>query len=144
ITFDPALSVTSDRPRIAQWLGFGQVGGGAPGFTTLRATYLGFAAQADVEVTGMTTLVGLTLSMPPQIGLGQVASYSVIATFSDGSIQDVTFHPNTLVISIDPFIADAFSGLIFGNNLGSTLVIADHLGFSDDAFVTVVPTIDPI
>ncbi len=144
ITFDPSLMIAIDRPRVAGYLGGGAVEGRNAGLTTLRATYLGFSAQADVIVGGMQTLIAIQLSIPPQIQVGQTATYAVLGIFSDGSIQDLTLDPQTQVTATDPSLLDVFFGLATGLQPGTTTVVADHLGFLDTAVVEVTLNVDPI
>jgi hypothetical protein len=145
ITFDAALSVTTDQPRIAAYLGFGTVEGRLEGFTVLRATYVGFTAEADIEVTStMSTLVAIALSIPGQMGVGETAPYMVVGFYSDGSTRDLTFDPQTMVSSSNRVVVDAFGGIAFAGQVGEAIITATHLGFTAQVRVRVVMVNDPV
>ena len=144
ITNDPALFVTVGNTRIATYLGNGLLLGGAPGQTVAIATFGGISQQAPVEVTDtMVRLTGISLTVPTRVGVGLTAPVTVLAEFSDGTVQNVTNDPNLALSSSDTMVLTVANGRIRGVALGSATVTARYQGFSDTATVQVIDTADP-
>ena len=144
ITSEPALSISTDNPRVATWSN-GAVAGHSLGDTLLRASFFGFTDQIRVEVVPPgPQLQGISLQSPAVLEVGQRGSYTVTARYSDGSLQNVTLDPGTNVSVQHPNIAAASNGQITALAPGNTTVRANFGGFSDLRSLRVEAVNDPV
>lgn len=99
ITEPVTNQMTSGNPAVAT-ISNGTVTGVASGQAALKVTLGGYSAVSVVDVgnaSGPKTLTNITINPPTQtVGVGQTASFSATAHYSDGSTKDVTANPATL------------------------------------------------
>ena len=121
ITNDPRLFVAVLDPAIASYFGAGQVRGERAGQTGLFASFDGLATEVLVFVEDIDSqLVGLELTFPVRVGLGQTVPYTALAFFSDGTVRNVTGDPELTVSVLGPPIIDVGAGFLVGRQLGRT------------------------
>jgi hypothetical protein len=117
----------------------GRVQGLSPGEVTISASTDGRSVSTAVQVTPafVTALRVQTInSAPAQVVVGQSLQLEAIATYSDGSTQNVA--ANAVWTSLDSNTLTVSGGLVTGVATGSAGVTAAFSGFSDTLTVTVV------
>ena len=116
----------------------GVVTGFAPGSTTIQASYAGFEASADVQVTDAVVEsleLSRTLGTIHGIPIGTVERFEVLGRFSDGS--DQILEDGLSWSSSDPEVASVNGGVILGLRTGQATIRVTFDGISADVGVTV-------
>src|SRR5688500_2610368 len=100
ITFDPGVLYSPSGP-ISATLGAGglELGGFAQGTGEVVATFQGLTARVQVNIGQTNMIVGIDIVAAAAIGVGFTESFFVVAFFSDGSFNDITFEPGLNVTS---------------------------------------------
>ena len=115
--------------------------GEGTGPAAVRASYSGQQTTAALSVVP-ATVTDLALSVPNTIEVGQSASTTVEATFSNGTTRTVT--EAATLTSSDPAVSVTDSTLT-GAEAGSATVTAEYKGVQDTADVTVAAaTVDSL
>ncbi len=131
-------SWSSSDPQVAS-VSQGTAQGLAEGDSTLTAGFAGLSAQANLQITdAVATSVrvesgakdGSTL-----VGLEQTLNLKALATFSDGSEQEVT--DNAVWSSEHPNLATVNAGVVTGHSPGQAFIEAAFGGQSGKLQVTV-------
>lgn len=119
-----------------------------PGQGLVDATFQGGPVPLSTQLLvniGQTTLIGLRLIVPPQVDLtGGDVPYTVLAEFSDGSVQDVTFDLSTFVQSSDPNVLLALPPVLVPISAGFAVITAQFQGLLTSERVEVVIGQPPI
>jgi uncharacterized protein YjdB len=136
--FTQSAAWSSSAPSVATVSATGAVVAKAIGSTTISATVGSLSGQSDLSVTA-PVIVSLNVTpTPTSLLLGKSAQLDAVATFSDGSTQDVTSSATwssqqpTIVI-VNP------AGLITAESVGLSTVTASSNGTSGSATITVTP-----
>ncbi|MGK0480299.1 MAG: hypothetical protein ACJAQ3_000262 [Planctomycetota bacterium] len=111
-----------------------------PGMTTVRATNpsTGIRGAAVLTVTN-ADLVSLAMTPPtPQVALGTSVQLTVIGTFSDSTVQDLT--ATVTWSSSEAAVATVAAGLAQSNGVGTSTITAAYPGTSIEAFVLLTVT----
>ncbi len=125
----------SPSTGVASIAASGLASGLKSGQSTISATYMKLSATTVLTVTDVTlTSLGIT-PVNPTIGIGTSQQFVVKATFSDGTIQDVSNVANWTVSS-DVAMINAM-GLATGKKAGQTTVSATLMGISASTMLTV-------
>ncbi len=129
---------TSSDASVATIDGQGLATGVAPGGVTITASGFGTSTSTSLSVRA-ANLTSLTLSATPlTVGLGTQLQLSATGTFEDGSTQDLT--GSATWSSNDSTIASVIStGLVTGNTVGTTQILATFGGQTASVDVTVTP-----
>ncbi|MBK6689005.1 MAG: hypothetical protein IPG45_31345 [Deltaproteobacteria bacterium] len=109
----------------------------------IRATFDGQTASATLLVGG-GQLAFLTLLAPSVVEVGVTNLVQVIANFTDGSQQDVTFDPALSLSTNSPRILNVSPGQITGRRPGQAFLTAVYQGFVAEQPVTVFDANDPV
>ncbi len=118
----------------------GLVTGVAAGSTTLSASLLGVTASTSIQVNNTSVSALQVIPAVTTIALGTKSQLQAIATFGDGSTQDVSSQVQWS--SNDPFIASVDSlGLVTGSGIGQATVTATLGAISRSATLTVTNAI---
>ncbi|MNG93607.1 Bacterial Ig-like domain (group 2) [compost metagenome] len=118
----------------------GLVTGVAAGSTTLSASLLGVTASTSIQVNNTSVSALQVIPAVTVIALGTKSQLQAIATFGDGSTQDVSSQVQWS--SNDPFIASVDSlGLVTGSGIGQATVTATLGAISRSATLTVTNAI---
>ncbi|MEZ6930081.1 beta strand repeat-containing protein [Aeromonas sp. S16(2024)] len=118
----------------------GLVTGVAAGSTTLSASLLGVTASTSIQVNNTSVSALQVIPAVTAIALGTKSQLQAIATFADGSTQDVSSQVQWS--SNDPFIANVDSlGLVTGSGIGQATVTATLGAISRSATLTVTNAI---
>ncbi len=118
----------------------GLVTGVAAGSTTLSASLLGVTASTSIQVNNTSVSALQVIPAVTTIALGTKSQLQAIATFADGSTQDVSSQVQWS--SNDPFIASVDSlGLVTGSGIGQATVTATLGAISRSATLTVTNAI---
>ncbi|HBL01827.1 MAG TPA: hypothetical protein DDZ61_04275 [Aeromonas salmonicida] len=118
----------------------GLVTGVAAGSTTLSASLLGVTASTSIQVNNTSVSALQVIPAVTAIALGTKSQLQAIATFGDGSTQDVSSQVQWS--SNDPFIASVDSlGLVMGSGIGQATVTATLGAISRSATLTVTNAI---
>lgn len=118
----------------------GLVTGVAAGSTTLSASLLGVTASTSIQVNNTSVSALQVIPAVTTIALGTKSQLQAIATFADGSTQDVSSQVQWS--SHDPFIAGVDSlGLVTGSGIGQATVTATLGAISRSATLTVTNAI---
>lgn len=118
----------------------GLVTGVAAGSTTLSASLLGVTASTSIQVNNTSVSALQVIPAVTTIALGTRSQLQAIATFGDGSTQDVSSQVQWS--SNDPFIASVDSlGLVTGSGIGQATVTATLGAISRSATLTVTNAI---
>ncbi|WP_429091062.1 beta strand repeat-containing protein [Aeromonas rivipollensis] len=118
----------------------GLVTGVAAGSTTLSASLLGVTASTSIQVNNTSVSALQVIPAVTTIALGTKSQLQAIATFADGSTQDVSSQVQWS--SNDPFIAGVDSlGLVTGSGIGQATVTATLGAISRSATLTVTNAI---
>jgi hypothetical protein len=128
---------SSSQPAIASVVSAGQVEGKALGSTLISAVAGSVTGTTSLTVTA-PVIVGLSLS-PAQtsLTLGSIVQLHAIATFSDGSTQDVT--ASATWSSEQANIVAVIGGLATADQVGSATIQATDGGFTGTSTLTVTP-----
>ncbi len=111
----------------------------SPGNASATATYQGMTAQLNITVTSSgPTVTGITLTAPANLDLGSNGAYSVNATYSDGSNQDVTNDPGLMVFVENPTIFSAAGGILTPIQVGTTRLAVTFDVFTAQRSINVV------
>lgn len=154
VTDDPALSWGSNDPSVASVSsglasGNGLATGVSQGQTTIKANLSGSLLQASAELT-VTDAVVESLDVAPttsSVPVGLTQQFTAQASFSDGSVRDVTNDPALSWISSNPTTATVISSQESGNGeatavrVGETTITASLGGVTDSAAMTVTSAI---
>jgi uncharacterized protein YjdB len=109
--------------------------GVAKGTTTITATSGTISSTASLNVTSATA-TSLAISGPSSMAIDVSQQFTATATFSDGTMQDVTNVANWA--STSPSVASVtVSGLVSARNIGSTTISAAFEAVSKSASLTV-------
>jgi uncharacterized protein YjdB len=147
VTSNAGTSDTSNNTAVATVNTTGQVKAVANGTATIKASFGGFSANSVATVnttapaqTGLTTAPGsFTLT-----ALGVVQQLKVIATYSDGSTQDVTSNTSTSYTSNNTAVATVnATGQVKAVANGTATIQASFGGFSANSTATVNTTVGP-
>ncbi|MFM5028620.1 beta strand repeat-containing protein [Aeromonas rivipollensis] len=118
----------------------GLVTGVAAGSATLSASLLGVTASTSIQVNNTSVSALQVIPAVTTIALGTKSQLQAIATFADGSTQDVSSQVQWS--SNDPFIAGVDSlGLVTGSGIGQATVTATLGAISRSATLTVTNAI---
>lgn len=118
----------------------GLVTGVAAGSTTLSASLLGVTASTSIQVNNTSVSALQVIPAVTTIALGTKSQLQAIATFADGSTQDVSSQVQWS--SNDPIIAGVDSlGLVTGSGIGQATVTATLGAISRSATLTVTNAI---
>jgi len=113
----------SSNPAVATIDSTGLVTGVAAGTVTLSATLLGVTATTSLQVNNTSVSALQVIPAVTTIALGTKSQLQAIATFADGSTQDVSSQVQWS--SSDPIIAGVDSlGLVTGSGIGQATVTA--------------------
>ncbi len=130
----------SSTPAIANVFvspGSAYVRGNTPGVTNINASFSGFMGTTPVTVTG-GTLTGITVTpSTATLAPGGTAALQAIASYSDGSLVDVT--ASALWKSSNEGVASVSSGLVRAIAAGTASITATFGGMTGAATVTVSP-----
>jgi SpoIID/LytB domain protein len=130
------VTFASSRPDVASVDPSGLVTAKAPGETTITAAYNGKTASFVVQVTA--GLVRLELTKLKPMKEGETRQLTVIATYSDGTKQDVTSRAS--FTSGDPQVATvAPGGLLTAVSKGKTEITAAFGRWTDSDKLNVTP-----
>lgn len=133
----------SSNAAVATVTTSGLVAAVANGAATITASYGGFSAAAAATVA-IPTQTGLTVT-PSSVTLsstGATQQLTVMATFSNGTSQNVTSNPGAAYSSSNPGAATVgATGLVTAAANGTATITASYGGFSNTSSVTVsLPT----
>ena len=118
----------------------GLVTGVAAGSTILSASLLGVTTSTSIQVNNTSVSALQVIPAVTTIALGTKSQLQAIATFADGSTQDVSSQVQWS--SHDPFIAGVDSlGLVTGSGIGQATVTATLGAISRSATLTVTNAI---
>jgi hypothetical protein len=129
---------SSADPSVATITAAGVASGVSMGGSNITATVGNVAGTAALTVTG-AAIVALNIQ-PSAVSmvLGSSRQLRAIASFSDGTTQDVT--ATAIWSATQPAIASVNSrGLVTANRVGSTTIMASASGLTASASVTVTP-----
>jgi len=119
----------------------GQTAVGASGFFTIPANRMNAISRIELGA-GVATPVAIALSLPAPLltAAGQTEQATVTATFSDGSLLDVTAAAaGTAYSTTNPAVATvAADGLVTAVASGRVLILALHEAIFDSLAVTVL------
>ncbi len=143
VTSNPATTYLSNNTGVVTVGTTGLVQAAGNGTTSVKASYGGFSATANVTVT-LPTQTGLTV-VPGSFTLTSASAtqqLTVTATYSDGSTQNVSNNPATTYLSNNTGVVTvSTTGLVQAAGNGTTSVKASYGGFSATANATVtLPT----
>ncbi|MBI4818489.1 MAG: Ig-like domain-containing protein [Deltaproteobacteria bacterium] len=142
ITYDPGVNGSATGPvdLLPDPNGVIVVALGA-GRAQIDVTYQNLSASLPITIRGANpTLTSLEVVAPTSMNVGNVVAYQVIAHYSDGSVEDVTFDPNVVVRVSPPGVASLLgAGAIRGDSPGTAMVEAVLGGFQANAFIRVLP-----
>ena len=106
------------------------------GSPTIQAQVNGITGSATVNVVAPAVLN--IVPSPLSMSLGASRQLQAIATFSDGSTEDVT--STAVWSSVQPTIVSVSSGgAVIAQNIGSTTVMAQNDGLTASVNITVMP-----
>lgn len=133
-TSDAAIVGVTNAP------GAGLVTGVAAGSATISAASMGVSGSTVVTVTAATVQSIAVTPVAPSIAIGKKQNLVAIATYSDGSLVDVT--QQAVWTTGDPSVADVSNasnghGLVTAIGPGSAAITATFQGQSGAATVTV-------
>ncbi len=118
----------------------GLVTGVAAGSVTLSATLLGVTATTSIQVNNASPTALQVIPAVSTIALGTKSQLQAIATFSDGSTQDVS--AQALWSSDNPVIASVDSqGQVSGNGIGQASITATLGSVSRSVSLTITNAI---
>ena len=130
----------SSNPTVATIDGTGQVTGVAAGTVTLSANLLGVTATTSVTVNNTSASTLQVIPAASSIALGTKTQLQAIATFQDGSTQDVS--EQVQWSSSDTTLADINSvGLVTSKGIGQVTLSATLGAISRSATLTVTNAI---
>ncbi|VEG94961.1 Bacterial Ig-like domain (group 2) [Aeromonas encheleia] len=130
----------SSNPAVATIDGTGQVTGVAAGTVTLSASLLGVTATTSVTVNNTSASTLQVIPAASSIALGTKTQLQAIATFQDGSTQDVS--EQVQWSSSDTTLADINSvGLVTSKGIGQVTLSATLGAISRSATLTVTNAI---
>ncbi|MGH7868964.1 MAG: Ig-like domain-containing protein, partial [Candidatus Dormibacteraceae bacterium] len=109
--------------------------GVGPGTTTITATSGSISGTATLTVTSASA-TGLSITGPSSLALFVSQQFTVTATFSDGTSQDVT-NVATWSSSSSSIATVTVSGLVTAKSLGTTNISATFESVNDSAALTV-------
>jgi hypothetical protein len=132
-----SVTWSSSGPAIASVSPTGAVMGNTMGTATLSASVGSVTGTASLTVVPVV-VVALNITPVPPLLLGSSAQLQVIATFSDGTTQDMT---GTATWSSEQtgIVAVRRSGVATAEQVGSATVLAASSGLSGSGAITVVP-----
>jgi hypothetical protein len=127
---------SSAQPQIASVSSRGVVTAAQDGATTIVAAAGGFTGSCS-----LTVVTPIALNIKPStvsMVIGSSRSLHAIASFSDGTTQDVTAKvawsaSNTAIASVSS------GGVVTGNHVGSTTITANGMNLTASANATVMP-----
>jgi len=124
-------------PAIASVSSAGAVVGKAVGTAILSASVGSVTGAANLTVTP-AVVVALNITPIPRLLFGNTAQLQAIATFSDGTTQDMT---GTATWSSEQpsIVAVSPSGVATAEQVGSATILAQSNGFTGSAAITVTP-----
>lgn len=128
----------SSQPGVASVNPAGAVAAKSQGSATIGATVGSIGATASLTVTA-PVVVGILIN-PPQSALliGATGQLQAIATYSDGSMQDVT--ATATWVSEQPNVVNAADdGVVTAENVGTAIIQAIDSGSTGSASLTVSP-----
>jgi trimeric autotransporter adhesin len=129
---------SSSAPSVAAVSTVGAVAAKSIGSTTISAAVGSVSGNAALSVT-VAVIVALNVTpTPTSLLLGKSAQLDAVATFSDGSTQDVT-STATWNSQQPAVVAVNTAGLISAQQAGATTVLASSGGINGSAAVTVTP-----
>lgn len=129
---------SSSAPSVAAVSNVGAVAAKTIGSTTISAAVGSVSGNAALSVTP-AVIVGLNVSpTPTSLLLGKSAQLDAVATFSDGSTQDVTTTA-TWSSQQPAIVAVNTAGLISAQQAGAAAVLASSGGVNGSAAITVTP-----
>ena len=138
-TLGSSASWSSSAPSIATVDAMGKVTAVAPGPATISATLNGISGAASLTVSPSLTSISVTPN-PGTVSVNTTLQMSAIATFSDGSTQDITSTANW-TSSIPTIASISASGLVSGVSKGTVSIKAASGGVFGLATVTVNTTL---
>ena len=139
-----SVTWTSLAPSVAQVNGEGLVTALSPGSAQVRASLSGVNGELTLTVTNaVVSFITLTPNSP-SIGKGVSQPFTVRATFSDQTIQEVT--NDSAFESSSPSIATVSTlaaprGVATASAVGQTTISANYQGFKADSILTVTPAV---
>lgn len=130
----------SSNPAVATVDGTGQVTGVAAGSVTLSASLLGVTATTSITVNNTSASTLQVIPAVSTIALGTKTQLQAIATFQDGSSQDVS--DQVQWGSSDTVLAEVNSlGLVTGKGIGQVAITATFGALSRSANLTITNAI---
>ncbi|PJC94473.1 hypothetical protein CUC44_04000 [Aeromonas lusitana] len=130
----------SSNPAVATVDNTGLVTGVAAGSVTLSATLLGVTATTSIQVNNASVTALQVIPAVSTIALGTKSQLQAIATFSDGSTQDVSTQAQWS--SSNPVIASVDSqGKVTGNGIGQASITATLGSVSRSVSITITNAI---
>lgn len=130
----------SGNPAVATVDNTGLVTGVAAGTVTLSATLLGVTATTSIQVNNASVTALQVIPAVSTIALGTKSQLQAIATFSDGSTQDVSTQAQWN--SSNPVIASVDSqGKVTGNGIGQASITATLGSVSRSVSITITNAI---
>ncbi|HET6818277.1 MAG TPA: Ig-like domain-containing protein [Mycobacteriales bacterium] len=140
---------TQDVTSSASWssadTGVATVSGGlvqavAQGGTTVTATVSGYSGQSSVNV-GPAVVTGLAVTASPSsLPLGDHSQMTAVATYSDGTTQDVTAVA-TWASDADTVATVSSAGVVTTKSVGTAGITATYQSISHSATVTVTAAV---
>ncbi|EJG1885674.1 Ig-like domain-containing protein, partial [Vibrio parahaemolyticus] len=146
ITYDAAWS--TDSPSIASIASSG-------GLVTVDSTAsVGSTTKATAELDGVSDSIGIKVTGPEitridvtpsnlMLPISTTQQYTAMATYSDGSLSDITHEPDTNWSTSDSTLAmiDSDGMLASTTKLGEVRVKAENKGVLGQTILTVVPVV---
>src|SRR5229473_619446 len=138
VTSNPATTYLSNNTGVVTVGTTGLVQAAGNGTTSVKASYGGFSATANVTVT-LPTQTGLTVAPGSfTLTVGATQQLTATATYSDGSTQNVTSNSATTYSSNNTTVATVnTTGSVKAAAKGTATIQASYGGFSAQATATV-------
>src|SRR5229473_2674367 len=138
VSNNPATTYLSNNTGVVTVSTTGLVQAAGNGTTSVKASYGGFSATANVTVT-LPTQTGLTVAPGSfTLTVGATQQLTVTATYSDGSTQNVTSNSATTYSSNNTTVATVnTTGSVKAAGAGTATIQASYGGFSAQATATV-------
>jgi uncharacterized protein YjdB len=138
----PWSTWTSSNPAVAKVVAKGRVTGLAPGTVTITAKSEGGGTAAAVLTVGLPPATAIAVApVAPTLFAGGQLQFHAIATFADGSTQDVTSNVAWMIGTTSVAAITSPGGLATGVAPGSTTVTARLGNVVGTATLTVTPAI---
>ena len=127
VTFESGLLLSPTGNSFTTSIGMSgiEVRGATAGSGTLTATLNGLQATLQITVSGTVTLQSIALTGATRLSIGGTSILEVIATFSDGSTQDVTNAAGTTITSLNTAAVTVTGDRATGVAVGTSVIRAE-------------------